>query len=66
MADITILIMAFVAWVPLTAIGSYIAGKSVGYHKGMSKGLHDGWVIGVGSKIGETELSDLPMFEVTA
>ena len=43
--DLAYLIIAFIAWVPLTAIGFYKTGYMIGYHRGRRKGLHDGWAL---------------------
>ena len=41
MSDLTMLIIAFIAWVPLTAIGFYMAGKSKGYLEGRRVSLSE-------------------------
>ena len=51
MTNLTYLIIAFIAWVPLAAIGFYQIGRSLGYHKGRRSGLQDGWILAQGGKI---------------
>ena len=63
MPNLGYLIIAFIAWVLLTAIGFYVIGHLRGYHKGRRKGLHDGWVLAQGGKI-SPGLTPLEAFEM--